>query len=126
LISKRNILIISNDPDLNDRLAVLLREPQYQVFQARRTEQKLRSMIDRIKPDLIVVDPDTPTLKGIALSLLIRQWYPIPILMLSAADTQTNEIRMLDMKADGYLSEPFDVSLFSVRINRILSPSLSA
>jgi two-component system, OmpR family, KDP operon response regulator KdpE len=123
LISTRNVFIISNDPELHNRLAPLLSETEYRVIYTRRTEQKLQSMIYKIKPDLIVVDPEVPTLRGLALSLLIRQWSPAPILMLSVEHTQQNEVRMLDLEADGYLSDPFNISLFPVRINNLLSPS---
>lgn len=123
MISTKNVLIISSDPNLNGRLTRVLSEPEYRVFYAGRTDKKLRPIINQIKPDLIVVDPEIPTLRGIALSLLIRQWSAAPILMLSAAETQENEIRALDMHADEYLGEPFDVGAVSVRIDSILTLS---
>jgi len=104
----------------------MLSGPEYQVFYALRTEQQLQQKIVEINPSLIIVDPDIPALRGISLSLLIRQWSPAPILMLSAARTQPDEIRMLDIDAEEYLSEPFDISLFSARIDNILSPSPAA
>jgi DNA-binding response OmpR family regulator len=119
----KSVLIISSDPDLKSRLARMLCGQEYKVYYALRSDQELQQKIERIDPRLIIVDPEIPVLKGIALSLLIRQWSPAPILMLSAVCTQPNEIRMLDMNAEEYLSEPFDVRLFSVRIDNILSPS---
>lgn len=119
----KNVLIISNDPDLNSRLDFVLREPEYSVNYARRADKNLRPIINRLKPDLIVVDPEIPALRGIGLSLLIRQWSPVPILMLSAEKTLENEVRALDMDTIDYLSDPFDVGVVSVRVDDILLTS---
>jgi two-component system, OmpR family, KDP operon response regulator KdpE len=123
LSSFKNVFMISDDPELISRLTKVLVEPEYRVFCANRTDKKLRLKINQFNPDLIIVDPEIPTLKGISLSLLLRQWMPAPILILSAARTQDNEIRALDMEADECLSEPFDAGVVSVRIDRIISPS---
>jgi two-component system, OmpR family, KDP operon response regulator KdpE len=123
LRSFKNVLIISDNPELISRLTKVLVEPKYRVFCVNRTDKKLRLKVNQSNPDLIVVDPEIPTLRGISLSLLLRQWLPAPILILSAARTQEDEIRALDMEADEYLSEHFDVGVVSVRIDRLLSPS---
>ena len=124
MINKTNVLIISSDSELFTRLAQPLRKPDYKVFFASSNEQGLKSLIDQIEPDIIVIDPEVPTFKGIALSMLVRRWSPVPILMLSAACTQKNEIRTLDMDAEGYLSQPFNVKLVPIRIDNVLAPSL--
>ena len=125
MINTKSVLIISNDPDLNSRLDSVLREPEYRLNYMRRADKNLRPVIKRLKPDLIVIDPEIPELRGIALSLLLRQWSQVPILMLSAEKTLENEVRALDMDALDYLSEPFDVGIVSVRVDDILSPSHS-
>ena len=123
MISIKNVLIISEDVELISRLTKALLVPEYRVICVSRTDKKLRLKINQFNPDLIIVDPEIPTLRGISLSLLLRQWLPAPILILSTARTQDNEIRALDMEADDYLSEPFDVGVVSVRIDRIIAPS---
>ncbi|GEM_PF-2750112 len=124
MINNINVLIISSDYDLFTRLALQLKEPVFKVFYARGAGQRLQPIIDQVEPDLIVIDPEVPTFRGIALSMLVRNWSPKPILMLSAAYTQENEIRALDMDAEGYLSQPFDIRLVAIRIDNLLSPSL--
>jgi DNA-binding response OmpR family regulator len=115
------VLIISSDYDLFTQLTLPLREPVFKVYFASGTEKELRSVVNNIKPDLIVVDPEIPSLRGIALSMLVRRWTPVPIMMLSTFHTRENEIRGLDLDADEYLSQPFNVSLIAARIDNILS-----
>jgi DNA-binding response OmpR family regulator len=64
-------------------------------------------------------------LSGLSLSLQIRQWTAVPLLILSTVETRDKEIRLLDLRSKGYLSEPYDISMVAIRINLILSMKLT-
>jgi DNA-binding response OmpR family regulator len=123
MISSKNILIVSNDLMLYKRLESLLSRQDYQAFYAQSTDSRLKTIIKNINPDLIVVDPEMPSLRGISIGLLIRQWSPVPILMLSTVDSGSNELRALNLESGDYLSDPIDVNLVAARIDTILSLS---
>ncbi len=117
------ILIISNDLSLYRRLEIVLITEGYQVFYNQSTDTQLKSVLDEMNPDLVIVDPEVPSFRGIGISLLVRQFSPAPILMLTPASTDQGEIQALNMESADYLSEPFDIRLVTARIEQILSAS---
>jgi two-component system, OmpR family, response regulator protein BraR/BceR len=119
MVSARKVLVISADITLFSRLEGHLSE--YQVKNIQKSDQELKAAIDEFSPDIIVVDPDISTLHGVEVSLLIRQWTPTPILILTTAMTLDNQVRALDLAAENYLSEPFDISLIIKRIEHVLA-----
>jgi two-component system, OmpR family, KDP operon response regulator KdpE len=119
------ILTISEDRTLFKHLEEVLFKNGYRVCQAESLDSRLKAVIERSNPDLIVIDPETPSLRGIELSLLVRQWTPVPILILSIDGEQKHEVRILDLNAADCLSEPFDIKLVLARINNLLNLSPS-
>jgi two-component system, OmpR family, KDP operon response regulator KdpE len=125
MINKQTILVISEDCDLYKQLEDDLWMNGYQVCRAQSVDAGLKSLISRVHPDLIVIDPEVPSMKGLELSLLVRQWTPVPILILSIETEQKREVRILDLNAADYLSEPLDIKVVTARINNLLSLSPS-
>ncbi len=125
MISSKKILVVSRDDDLYRRLNTYLFERGYDTSTTRETGNELKLTIDELTPDLIIVNPETPSLQGLEISLRIRQWTPAPILILSTVDTRENEVRTLDLSAKDYLSEPFNINVVAARINKIISMSTS-
>jgi DNA-binding response OmpR family regulator len=121
MVSARKVLVISADITLFSRLEGHLSGGQYRVKNIQKSDQELKEAIDEFSPDIIVVDPEISTLHGVEVSLLIRQWTPTPILILTTAMTLDNQVRALDLAAENYLSEPFDISLIVKRIEHVLA-----
>jgi DNA-binding response OmpR family regulator len=121
MASAKKVLVVSADITLFHRLKGHLSEDEYQVSSVQKSDQELKKAIDEFAPDIIVVDPEISTLRGVEVSLLIRQWTPTPILILTTAMTLENQVRALDLAAENYLSEPFDISLIGKRIAHILA-----
>jgi DNA-binding response OmpR family regulator len=121
--SAKQVLVISANIELYYRLRSHLSAEEYQVTIVHKTDNELKTYIEEKTPDIIVVDPEISTLHGVEVSLLIRQWTPAPILILTAALTPENQIRALDLAAEDYLSEPFDISLVVKQIANILALS---
>ena len=119
----RKILIVGPDKELYRRFKVHLPEKDYHISYTQYTDYELNPIIDQVNPELIVVDPQTPSLQGLEISLRIRGWTQIPILILSTAETRENEVRTLDLAAIDYLSEPFELGIVAVRMETILSLS---
>ncbi|MBN1188921.1 MAG: response regulator transcription factor [Dehalococcoidales bacterium] len=121
MVSAKKILIVSADILLFQRLRKQLSEEEYTICLVARTDETLKNTIDELVPDIIVVDPDISILHGVEISLLIRQWTPKPILILTTAMTLDNQVRALDLAAENYLSEPFEMSIVAGRIEHVLS-----
>lgn len=79
----------------------------------------LISEINRLKPDLIVLDIMMPGIDGLELCKKIRQNSDIPIIFVSAKDEELDRILGLELGADDYLSKPFSPRELVVRIKNI-------
>ena len=123
MVSTRKILIVSSETGLQNRFRNYFSERAYDIFYTSMTDDRLKSTIEEMVPDIIVVDRVISNLQCVELSLRIRRWTPIPILVLTTAYTLDNEVRTLDFQADNYLSEPFDIAIAAERIKQILSAS---
>ncbi len=120
-MSAKKILVISTDVLLNERLQKQLSREDYHLIYTRKTDIGLKTIIEENSPDLMIVDPGISDLRGMDISLRIRRWTPVPILVLTTARTENNEVRALDLTAEDCLSEPFDMAIIAARINNILS-----
>ena len=116
----KKILVISKDSLLYDKLERLLADEAFDLKFVSSGDPALKTIIEDLKPRVVVVDPEVPDMKGIRLSMLIRKWCPAPILMLSPVQSGPNEIRVLDVTSKDWLSEPLGVDLVAVRVKAII------
>lgn len=107
---KPKILVISNDSELAKFLKEGLFENNYQLIYTKYTGEGLREVLYQEYPELVVVDVMMPALDGIEISLRVRQWSQIPIIMLSAWEAGQNNVRLFDLSAENYLSEPLNIN----------------
>jgi two-component system, OmpR family, KDP operon response regulator KdpE len=117
----KTILVVGVEPTLFNKLENWFSKGEYAIIYSPDTEDKLKILVNKYLPDLIVVDTDVPELTGLSLGIQIRQWSATPLLILSTVETSDNEIRWLDLRSKSYLSEPYDISMLAIRINLILS-----
>ena len=105
-MAKIKILVVSSDSELVGFLKKELDENSYQLIFTQYTREELRDVVHQELPGLVIVDVMMPSLDGIEISLRIRQWSPVPIIMLSAWEAGRNSVRCFDLSAESYLSEP--------------------
>ncbi len=117
----KKIFVIEDDPDINRLLCRILQRGGYQVLPAfSGTEAKL--VLEREKPDLILLDLMLPGMTGEELIAYIRKGKNIlaPILVLSAKHALENKIETLTLGADDYLTKPFEPDEVLVRVMALL------
>ena len=120
LAKKNKILIVSDDPQLLGVLQDNLPDNGYQVMSTRDNGEGLKGILDEVLPNLVILDVIMPWLEGIELCLRIRRWCETPIIMLSSWGTPKDKVRSLDLNADGYLTEPFNIEDLMVRIDHTI------
>lgn len=100
------VLVVEDEPNIRDILRTLLQTANYRVVEtetAGRAEIEARSH----QPDLLIVDLGLPDADGVQLIRNVRQWSPVPILVLSARTMEEQKIAALDAGADDYVTKPF-------------------
>jgi DNA-binding response OmpR family regulator len=109
------ILVVEDDPTLQETLAYNLARQGYDVMTAGDGQAAIESA-DRIKPDLVVLDIMLPVIDGYEVCRILRKKSNVPILMLTARDDEIDRVLGLEMGADDYLTKPFSMREFIARV----------
>ncbi len=118
---KDYLLIVEDNDALTEFLQKSLQE-RYKIAIAKDGEEAW-DMIQEKLPDLIISDVMMPKMDGFELCRLIKSTYKtshIPVILLTALDEKQQELRGLGLRADDYLTKPFDMSLLHQRISNII------
>jgi two-component system OmpR family response regulator len=116
------ILIIEDEPDLLNSLAMAMRDEGYAVDTAADGEDGLFNAIN-IEYDVIVLDVMLPKMDGWTVLENLRKTRKTPVLMLTARDTSIDRVRGLDAGADDYLVKPFDLPELLARLRALIRRS---
>ncbi len=125
-----NILIVEDEPAIQEMITYSLQNAGYNVLQADKAEQAL-SMIKNKLPDLILLDWMLPGMNGIEFAKILRsdlRTKLIPIIMLTARAEEADKVKGLEVGADDYVTKPFSPRELIARIKAVLrrrSPELS-
>lgn len=120
MITRKKILIISDDPRLTGFLSTSLSASEFNIANMGNVGGDLEAVLDSEIPDLVILDILMPWMDGIELCLRVRQWCPVPIIMLSTWGAKKATVRGLDLGAETYLTEPFDIEGLKERIEGAL------
>jgi DNA-binding response OmpR family regulator len=77
-------------------------------------------LVDRLRPDLVVLDLMLPGFDGLEVCRRIQRNRPVPVLMLTARDSETDLLVGLAVGADDYLTKPFSPRELVARVHAIL------
>ena len=125
LSSNQRILLVEDSETQALRLQFLFAEQGWQTERASTAEEAV-DKLNRIVPDLIILDYYLPGLKGVELCKSIRLnatgWNP-PILMFTAEDAFAVQRESLESGADDYLSKSADDSILVLRVRTLLRKS---
>ena len=82
---------------------------------------KGREFLEALKkktPDLVLLDVMLPDISGLEVLSKLRTYYKeLPVIMLSALDTEMDKVKALDLGADDYMSKPFGILELTARMN---------
>ncbi len=115
------ILVVEDDADINNLLAKMLRQADYQVTQVYSgSEAALR--LEHESPDLILLDLMLPGMSGEALLEKLRSELSCdaPVIILSAKTAVGDKVGLLKLGADDYITKPFEPEEVLARIEAAL------
>jgi len=116
------ILVVEDESAIAELISINLRHSGFEVTLASSADQA-QYEVDRVLPDLVVLDWMLPGQSGLALA---RQWRgqqrtkELPIIMLTARAEETDKVSGLDAGADDYLTKPFSTNELLARIRAVL------
>lgn len=114
-----NILIVEDDTDLREGLSFSFSSDGHNVEEAKTKKDGLRKIAKGCF-DIILLDCNLPDGTGFELCKEVRSYSNIPIIMLTARDTELDEIKALELGVNDYLSKPFSLGVLKARMKRTL------
>lgn len=118
---KRSILLIDDEKDIQDLLQYNLEKEGYRVFLASSGEIGLEWARSK-KPDLVILDLMLPGIDGLEVCRILKSnkdTQAIPILMLTAKNTEVDQVVGLELGAADYIPKPFSVKVLAARVKNI-------
>lgn len=116
----KKLLIIEDDIDLREGLHFSFKGDGYEVLDVG-TRRDGQQEIKKGSYDLVLLDCNLPDGTGFDLCREVRRFSMIPIIMLTARDTEMDEIKALELGVNDYLSKPFSLGVLKARMKRILN-----
>ena len=114
--SKKKILIVDDEPSIQDLLVFNLEKEEYKTTTASDGEEGVSLALSQ-NPDLILLDVMLPKADGLTVCKRIRQTLnKTPIIMLSAKGEEIDKILGLEIGADDYMTKPFSVRELIARV----------
>ena len=118
-VARQTILLVDDDPGVSSLVAQILEDEGYTVA-AVATGAEAESAVDRLRPDLVMLDIMLPDADGLMLcGRLLARW-PAPIIMLSGSVRESDRILSLRLGADDFIAKPFDALELVARVQAVL------
>jgi two-component system response regulator RegX3 len=114
----RTILVVDDEPTLRETLVDALESEGFRVVAATDGREAL-TVFRAERPDLVLLDLMLPELSGIEVTRAIRAESGVPIIMLTAKDSEVDKVVGLELGADDYVTKPFSLRELSARIRAV-------
>jgi two-component system OmpR family response regulator len=115
----QHIVVVDDNRDIRDLVARYLSQHDFRVT-AVESGAALRKLVDKVSPDLIVLDIMMPGEDGLSVCRQIRASSSTPVIFLTAMAEDTDRIIGLELGADDYLVKPFNPRELLARIRAVL------
>jgi DNA-binding response OmpR family regulator len=114
----RTILVVEDEPTLRETLVDALEADGFRVVAAADGREALAQFRGE-RPDLVLLDLMLPELSGIEVTRIIRAESGVPIVMLTAKDSELDKVVGLELGADDYVTKPFSLRELTARIRAL-------
>ncbi len=117
-----NVLVVEDEPAIQDLIAVNLEHAGHRVVRARDGETALR-VVKAELPDVVLIDWMLPGMSGLTLARMLRQderSRQVPMILLTARGDESDKVAGLEAGADDYVTKPFSPRELLARIKAVL------
>lgn len=116
---KRRVLVVEDEVSIAESVAARLRAEGFEVHLAHDGPSAVTAEAE-LEPDLVVLDVMLPGFDGIEVCRRIQARRPVPVLMVTARDDETDILVGLGVGADDYLTKPFSIRELAARVRALL------
>lgn len=102
----KKILVVDDEKPISDIVKFNLTKEGYDVYTAYDGEEALEK-VEEVVPDLILLDLMLPKMDGLEVAREVRKTYDMPIIMVTAKDSEIDKVLGLELGADDYVTKPF-------------------
>ncbi len=113
------VLVVEDEESYSDALAYVLRKEGFDVAVAATGPEALEEF-DRNGADIVLLDLMLPGLPGTEVCRRLRQTSSVPVIMVSAKDTEIDKVVGLELGADDYVTKPYSPRELTARIRAVL------
>lgn len=115
----KKILIVEDEKDLANIIKKSLTEEGFSVEMVHEGDKVMESFY-QMNPDLVLLDINLPKKNGWEICKEIRKISAVPIIIMTARDTELDEIQGLELGADDYVTKPFSTKVMTLKVKKIL------
>ena len=113
------VLVVEDEESFSDALSYLLRKEGFEVSVAATGTDALTTF-DRTGADIVLLDLMLPEMSGTEVCRQLRSRSPVPIIMVTARDSEIDKVVGLEIGADDYVTKPYSPRELVARINAVL------
>jgi DNA-binding response OmpR family regulator len=114
-VSARTVLLVDDEPTIRETVSEALEGDGLRVVTAADGREALLRFRDD-PPDLVLLDLMLPELSGMEICRIIRRESAVPIVMLTARDSEVDKVVGLELGADDYVTKPFSLRELQARV----------
>ncbi|MCU1465339.1 MAG: two component transcriptional regulator, winged helix family [Actinomycetia bacterium] len=118
-MERGTILVVDDEPNIADLVELYLRRDGYRVVKAA-TGEEVAGAVSSHRPRLVVLDVGLPDIDGLEVCRRLRQTSSIPVIFLTARDTEIDRVLGLELGADDYVTKPFSPPELVARVKAVL------
>ena len=117
--AKGHILVVEDEANIADLVRMYLERDGFRVSVAATGERAL-DLVGEVAPDLVILDIALPGIDGIEVCRRLRESGAVPIILLTARDSEVDRVLGLEIGADDYVTKPFSPRELVARVKAIL------
>jgi DNA-binding response OmpR family regulator len=118
-MDRGTIVVVDDEANIADLLDLYLRRDGFRVVTAANGEDGLRAIQEQ-RPRLVVLDVGLPDIDGLEVCRRLRATSAIPVIFLTARDTEVDRVLGLELGADDYVAKPFSPAEMVARVKAVL------
>jgi DNA-binding response OmpR family regulator len=113
------VLIVEDEASIREFEVTYLRDAGYKTIEATDGQAAI-DLFKKHTPDLAIIDINLPKMNGLDVCKAIRTTSAMPILIVTAKDSDEDEVKGLSMGADDYIKKPFNPNVLVARVEALL------